>query len=117
MDNQDSEDQLDKSFRLLEELPVDALASKTKAVFASLCRRHYMGLFPHATSGEINEIVNKKWQVMKSIMKSHPEEFQSYVRQKQGKKGESKFRSIHICTVRLSYNKLLYSKSLDLAKK
>jgi hypothetical protein len=86
----ENREEIEKSFRLLEELPVDALTSKTKAVFSSLCKRHYMGLFPHATSGEINEIVNKKWQVLKNIMKSHPEEFQSYVRQKQGKRGEKR---------------------------
>ena len=76
-----------RSFKLLDDLPLEAVLSKTKASFSSAAKRHYMGLFPHATSGEINQIVTNKWQVLKDTTKSMPEELESYLAARQGKRG------------------------------
>lgn len=74
-----------RSFKLLDDLPLEAVLSKTKASFSSAAKRHYMGLFPHATSGEINQIVTNKWQVLKDTAKSVPDELESYLAARQGK--------------------------------
>ena len=75
------------AFKLLDDLPLEAVVSKTKASFSSAARRYYMGLFPHATSGEINQIVTKKWQVLKDTSKTMPDELESYLLERQGKQG------------------------------
>ena len=83
----EEDEMVNRAFKLLDDLPLEAVLSKTKAPFSSAARRHYMGLFPHATSGEINQIVTKKWQVLKDTMKAMPDELDSYLVERQGKRG------------------------------
>lgn len=83
----EEDEMANRAFKLLDDLPLEAVLSKTKASFSSAARRHYMGLFPHATSGEINQIVTNKWQVLKDTMKAMPDELDSYLVERQGKRG------------------------------
>lgn len=85
--DEEEDEMASRSFKLLDDLPLEAVLSKTKASFSSAAKRHYMGLFPHATSGEINQIVTNKWQVLKDTAKSLPDELESYLAARQGKKG------------------------------
>lgn len=85
--DEEEDEAASRAFKLLDDLPLEAVISKTRALFSSAARRHYMGLFPHATSGEINQIVTKKWQVLKDTTRSMPDELESYLMKRQGKKG------------------------------
>ena len=80
-----------KAFESLEDLPLEAVSSKTKVSFSSAAKRHYMGQFPHATSGEINEIVNRKWQVLRDIMKTFPDDLNKYILRRSKVKGEGTY--------------------------
>ena len=83
----EEEEMASQAFKRLDDLPLEAVLCKTKTSFSSAARRHFMGLFPHATSGEINQIVTKKWQVLKDTTKAMPDELESYLAERQGKQG------------------------------